>query len=631
MSSLLEQIDSPADLQALPPELLPPLCEEIRERLIAVVSRTGGHLASNLGVVELTVALLRCFTPPADKIVWDVGHQTYAWKLLTGRRDRFDTLRRPDGLSGFTRREESPCDVFGAGHAGTALSAALGLAAARDRRGGGEHVLAVVGDAALANGISLEALNNVAAATSRLILVLNDNEMSIAGSVGSLSRLFGRLLASHHYNRWKSRLERAALRLRMSPLRHAYHRAEAAIKSLFVRNVIFEDLGLRYIGPIDGHDLAALTEALAIAKAYDRPIVLHVATEKGHGYAPAVREPQRWHGVGPFDAAGGEPPAARAGYSEAFGTALAALAANDERIVAITAAMRAGTGLDIFAERFPQRLHDVGICEAHAVVFAAGLAAAGMRPVVAVYSTFMQRAVDCVFHDVCLQRLPVVFCLDRAGVVGADGPTHHGIFDIPLLRSFPGLTIMQPRDEAMLARMLATALRHDGPGVIRYPRDPSPGVALPDEPEPLPIGTAEVILPAGGSAEAPVWIWALGDMVPTALEVAARLRAAAIETGVVDARFVKPLDRALLARQARTARLFVTLENGAVAGGFGSALRETLADVAPATPVRAFGWPDTIIGQGTAESLRRAHGLTAPDIAGAVAAACARPRTAATA
>ncbi|MDD5706738.1 MAG: 1-deoxy-D-xylulose-5-phosphate synthase [Kiritimatiellae bacterium] len=625
MSSLLEEIRGPEDVRSLPRELLEPLAEEIRARMVATVSRTGGHLASNLGVVELTLALLRSFAPPADKIVWDVGHQTYAWKLLTGRRARFDTLRQPDGLSGFLKRAESPCDAFGAGHAGTAISAALGMATARDARGGAEHVVAVVGDAALGNGLSLEALNNVTAATRRLILILNDNEMSISGSVGALSRHFGRLLASHHYNRWKSRIERTALRLHMSPLRRAYHRTEAAIKSLFVQNVLFENLGLRYVGPIDGHDLNALLDALAIAKDYDRPIVLHVATIKGRGYAPAERAPQRWHGVGSFDAATGELPPHRDGYSEAFGAALTALARHDERIVAITAAMRVGTGLDAFAQAFPKRLYDVGICESHAVVFAAGQAAAGLRPVVALYSTFMQRAVDSVLHDVCLQGLPVVFCLDRAGVVGADGPTHHGLHDLPLLRSFPGLTIMQPRDEAMLARMLVSALRYEGPSVIRYPRDPSPGVPIPDQPEPLSPGTAEVVLqpdpsvPAGGT----VWLWALGDMLPLALSAAEHLRARGISLGVVDARFVKPLDLSLLRMQAPVARCFATLENGVMAGGFGSAIQEALAAEGFAVPVRVFGWPDAIVGQGTTDSLRLAHGLTARSIAEAIASACA--------
>ncbi len=630
MSSLLEEINAGQDVQSVPRALLAPLAEELRARIVATVSRNGGHLASNLGMVELTLALLHRFNPPQDKIVWDVGHQTYAWKLLTGRRDRFDTLRQPDGLSGFLKRAESPCDAFGAGHAGTALSAALGMAYARDRNGGAEHVVAVVGDAALGNGISLEALNNVAATTSRLILILNDNEMSIGGSVGALSRHFGRLLVSHHYNRWKNRIERAALQLRMSPLRRAYHRTEAAIKSLFLPNVVFENLGLRYVGPIDGHDLDALLDALAIAKAYDRPIVLHVATVKGRGYAPAEREPHRWHGVAPFDAAAGTLQPHRGGYSEAFGKALAALAADDDRIVAITAAMREGTGLNRFAERFPQRLVDVGICEAHAVVFAAGLACEGMRPVVALYSTFMQRAVDCVLHDVCLQRLPVLFCLDRAGVVGADGPTHHGLFDLPMLRCLPGITIMQPHDEAMLARMLATALAHDGPCVIRYPRDRSPGTPLPDHPAPLVIGTAEVLRsptppPARASAAPPggtVWLWALGDMLPLAFEVADTLQGAGIAAGVVNARFVKPLDVALLRSQAAGASLFATLENGALAGGFGSALLETLAAEGCAVPVRRFGWPDKIIEQGTTESLRRAHNITAPAIAAEIVAAC---------
>ncbi len=622
MGSLNEQINSPADLQRMPHELYPLLAEELRSTIIQTVSQTGGHLASNLGVVELTIALLHHFSPPTDKILWDVSHQTYTWKLLTGRRDRFHTLRQPDGLSGFQKRAESPDDAFDAGHAGTAISAALGFAAARDRLGGTEHVIAVVGDAALSNGLSFEALNNVAATTRRLIVILNDNEMSISGNVGALSRHLGRLLASHPYNRVKSKVEHLAHRLHLDFLRNAYHGAEKTIKSLFVRNVLFEDLGLRYIGPIDGHDLPALLDAILVAKNYDRPIVLHVATQKGRGYAPAEREPQSWHSVSAFDAATGIRPPARQGYSEAFGAALTAQAEKDPRIVAITASMRTGTGLDGFAERFPKRFFDVGICEGHAVTFAAGLAAGGLRPVVALYSTFMQRSVDNVFHDVCLQKLPVLCCLDRAGVVGADGSTHHGIYDIPMLQCLPNITLMQPRDEAMLAHMIATAIRHDGPAVIRYPRDPGPDVVQPDAPEALPIGTAEVLLEPAAPGDV-IWIWALGDMLPLAREVAVILKEAARSAGIVDPRFVKPIDLTLLRRQAASARLFVTLENGAVTGGFGSALQTGLAAAGLAVPVLTFGWPDAVIGQGTTGTLRQSHGLTADAVAASILGACA--------
>lgn len=611
MSSILEQVDGPESIQKLTPMELHQLAQDVRERIIATVSRNGGHLAANLGVVELTIALLSQFDPPRDRVVWDVGHQTYAWKLLTDRRDRFDSIRLPNGLSGFPRRDESPYDTFGGGHAGTALSAALGMAVARDRRGGSEAVIAVVGDAAMSNGISLEALNNISGATDRLIVILNDNEMSISSNVGSLSRHLGRLLSSPRYNRWKAAAERVARQMRMSPLRGVYHRTEQAIKSLFLRNALFEAFGLRYMGPIDGHNLPALVGALAIAKAARHPILLHVATQKGRGYKAAEDAPERWHGVGRFDACTAELVESAPGYSQSFGDCLARLADDNSRLVAISAAMCSGTGLTVFKEKHPDRFMDVGICEEHAVVFAAGLAAEGLRPVVAIYSTFIQRAVDCIMHDVCLQKLPVVFCLDRAGVVGADGSTHHGIFDIPMLRCLPGLVLSQPKDEAELARLLTTALQHTGPFVIRYPRDPGPGVALPKAPEPLEIGKAEVLEPlAPANGADPVWFWALGDMIPLARATAAQLRASGRAAGVVNARFIKPLDTALLSEQAVPGARFVTLENGAVSGGFGSAVQEALSSQGFAHDVICCGWPDVCIGQGTTSGLMAAHGLT---------------------
>ena len=644
MSGILDKMDFPASVRLLAPEALEQLAQELRERIIATVSRNGGHLAANLGAVELTMALLRAFDPARDKIVWDVGHQTYAWKLLTGRAARFDSLRQPGGISGFPRRDESPLDAFGGGHAGTALSAALGMAVARDRRGSSEYVVAVIGDAAMGNGISLEALNNIDGTTGRLIVILNDNEMSISGNVGSLSRHLGRLLSSPKYNRWKGAAERMAQQLRMSPLRGAYHRTEKALKSLFLQNALFEEFGLRYMGPIDGHDHQALADALTIAKNYDRPILLHVATQKGRGYKAAEESPERWHGVGRFDVARAELVEPTPGYSKIFGECLARLADHNPQLCAITAAMCSGTGLTPFEARHPARFFDVGICEEHAVVFAAGLAAEGMRPVVAVYSSFIQRAVDCIMHDVCLQKLPVTFCLDRAGVVGADGSTHHGIFDIAMLRCLPGLTLMQPKDEAELARMLVTAVRHNAPAVIRYPRDPGPGTAVPESPEPLEIGKAEVVEPASAGAspgvkgpdhtfegvsapenrnlpacearrQIPVWLWALGDMLPLARAAAQKLRAAGVVAGVVNARFIKPLDTALLLEQAAAGTVFATLENGVVAGGFGSAVQEALADAGRTNPVLRFGWPDAIVGQGTTATLMAAHGLTAEAVA----------------
>ena len=625
MSEILEKIQKPADLQILTLAAQNRLAEEVREKIIATVSRTGGHLAANLGVVELTIAMLRAFDVPRDKIVWDVGHQSYTWKLLTGRQERFGTLRQADGISGFPRRDESECDAFIGGHAGTALSAALGMAVARDRRDGREFVVAVVGDAAMGNGIALEALNNIEGTTGRLIVVLNDNEMSIGSNVGSLSRHLGQLLANPKYNRWKAMAEhlgqRVGQKLQMtSSLSGAYHRTELAVKSLFLHNALFEEFGLRYMGPIDGHDLQALSDAFTVAKAYDRPILMHVATQKGRGYKAAEEAPDRWHGVGKFDVASAELVEGKPGYSSALGESLVRVAERDPRVVAITAAMCAGTGLTAFEKKFPTRFFDVGICEEHAVVFAAGLAAEGLRPVVALYSTFMQRAVDCVMHDVCLQKLPVVFCLDRAGVVGADGPTHHGVYDIPMLRCLPGLVIMQPKDEAELARMLVTALRHDGPVAIRYPRDPGPDATMAENPEPLNIGEAEVVeFLASASPDIaigkPVWFWALGDMLPLARTAAANLRAAGMAAGVVNARFVKPLDVKLLTEQAKSGAVFAVLENGVMAGGFGSALQEALPQTGCVNPVLRFGWPDEIIGQGTTASLMAAHGLTPEAVA----------------
>ena len=627
--NLLDNINAPQDVQALSAADLPRLAQEVRDAILETVSKNGGHLASNLGAVELTIALLRVFTPPADRVVWDVGHQAYTWKLLTGRRGRFHTLRQKDGISGFVKPAESPCDAFIAGHAGTALSAALGMAAARD--GGGGHVIAVIGDASITNGISLEALNNLEDAGGKVIVILNDNEMSIARNVGTFSRRLGRMLTSVRYNRIKAAAEAAGHRLHMTALRGVYHRIEQAVKSLWLRNAFFEEFGLRYIGPIDGHDFTALENAILSARDDKRSVLVHVATQKGRGFKPAERTPSQWHGVGAFDldapdtkadAPAGPP---RTTYSQAMGEALTALAERDGRITAITAAMCAGTGLEPFARRHPERFHDVGICEAHAAVFAAGLAASGRRPVFAVYSTFLQRAIDCVMHDICLQNLPVVLCIDRAGVVGSDGPTHHGIYDIPMLRCLPNLTIMQPADNAELAAMLTAALAHDAPAAIRYPREPSEirneelGIRNESQNHPIPnscalpilIGKAQVRLaPPHGNA---IWIWALGDMLPLAAQVAERLSARGEAVGIVNARFIKPLDTALLSEQATDgAKAFITLENGAVTGGFGSAVREALSGTG--VPVHTFGWPDRFMPQGTLAQLLEDAGLTAERI-----------------
>lgn len=602
----LASIQGAEDLRRLDGPALGELAREIRTRIIETVSRNGGHLAPNLGVVELTIALLRVFDAAHDRVVWDTGHQVYAWKMLTGRLELFDGLRTYGGISGFVKPEESPCDAFGAGHAGTALSLALGMAAARDRLRENRHVVAVVGDAAIGNGVSLEALNNLAGTARRLIVVLNDNEMSIADNVGSLGRYFGRLLASPHYNRIKTSLERLGLRLRMSPLRGTYHRLEEALKSLVLENVLFEEFGLRYIGPIDGHNVAAVETALSVAREYDRPILVHVNTRKGQGYAPAEKTPENWHSTSAFDISTGvRVTSPRPSWSEVFGRELVDLAAKDSRICAISAGMRDGTGLHSFAEKFPDRFYDVGICEAHAVTFAAGLAASGQRPVVALYSSFLQRAVDGVFHDLCLQGMPVLLMLDRAGLVGDDGPTHHGMLDIPMLRCIPGIIQMQPGDAGELAAMLRSAFGWERTVAIRYPKGEAPEAA--GEIEPLAMGRAHVL---SGEPGAEAQLWGLGGETSVLARAAAVLAGDGISAGVVNARFIKPLDRELLLRQAAAGtRLFVCLENGAASGGFGSAVGEVLAESGQTAGLLALGWPDRFVAHGCPDRLRRDHGL----------------------
>lgn len=615
MGNIIDKVNFPADLKNLALPEMDQLAGEIRSLIIDTVSKTGGHLAPNLGVVELTMAILHVFNTPKDHVVWDVGHQTYTWKILTGRKDRFSTLRQFGGLSGFPRRDESKYDVFGTGHSGTAISAALGLAVARDRRGTDEHVIAVLGDGSLGCGISLEGLNNIATTTNRLIVILNDNEMSISVNVGATARYLGRLLASPRYNRWKGSIEDAARRLRLGRLRHAYYKIEEMLKSMFLRSVLFEELGLRYIGPVDGHNMHALLDALTIAKNYDKPIIVHVSTQKGKGYPPAEAQPAEWHGRSSFDIATGETLAQKSSptYAAVFGSVMERFAAQDDRIVAITAAMSAGTGLANFAKRFPDKFFDVGICEEHAVVFAAGLAAAGMRPVFAVYSTFSQRAIDCIIHDVCLQSLPVVICLDRAGIVGDDGPTHHGVFDIALLRSVPNLIMAQPRNEAELANLLFSAIKWGKPVAIRYPRGSGPGTPVPDAFSEIPPGKAEVV--REGTA---IQIWALGDMVPMAERVADILTGQGMSAGVVNARFIRPLDEELLAKHSSTAQAIATIENGVVKGGFGSAVGSSLAANHFEGSFLPFGWPDEFLPHGNQDELSTLFSFNAKTIAAAI-------------
>lgn len=609
MNDMLASINGPADLRNRSIRELELIAGEIRSLIIETVSRTGGHLAPNLGTVELTLALLRVFQPPEDKIMWDVSHQAYAYKILTGRRDTFHTLRQYGGISGFLSRKESCCDAFGAGHSGTALSAALGMAVARDRRQGREHVVAIVGDGALGCGISLEALNNISSTARRMVVVLNDNEMSISANVGAVSRYLGELLANPRYNRWKAGIESAVLKMsgEARMLRRAYWRLEEAIKSIFLHSVLFEELGLRYIGPIDGHDLPRLISAMEIARDYDRPILLHVATQKGRGYTFAETSPETWHGTAGFDIASGQPKPAgiSPSYSQIMATALEVLASRNSSIVAITAAMKSGTGLTPFADRYPDRFFDVGICEEHAAVFAAGLAAAGLQPVFAVYSTFAQRSVDCIIHDVCLQELPVIFCLDRAGIVGDDGPTHHGIFDIALLRPIPNLAILQPADGMELVNMLYSATVWKKPVVIRYSRGGSPGFIMPEKFAEIPYGKARI---AREGWE--VQIWSLGDMLAIALETSELLAARGVSAGVVDARFVSPLDEDLLATQSGRARCFLTLENAVATGGFGSTVEECLVRRGFKGGVIRGGWPKEFLPHGAPAILMERYGLT---------------------
>ncbi len=610
---MIEKINSPADLKQLSLPELDALAAEIRALIIESVGKTGGHLAPNLGTVELTIALLKVFDPPADKLLWDVSHQTYTYKILTGRRDAFRTLRQKDGISGFLSRAESPYDAFGAGHAGTALSAAMGMAVARDKREGKEHVVAVVGDGALGCGCSFEALNNLAFCSKRMIVVLNDNEMSISANVGSISRYLGELLAHPRYNRWKTSVEDfAKQKLKLLWLRNIYFRIEGAVKSLFLHSVIFEEFGLRYIGPIDGHNIRTMISALEIARDSDKPILLHITTTKGKGYELAEREPDLWHGTGAFECKTGRilNKSSQLTYSGVFGQTLERLAAKNDRIMAITAAMSVGTGLSGFALRYPARFFDVGISEEHAVVFAAGLACDGCVPVVAVYSTFAQRVVDYVIHDVCLQNLPVVFCLDRAGIVADDGPTHHGIFDIALFRSIPNLVMMQPKDEAELAHMLNTAVSLGKPVIIRYPRGCGPGAALPDELRTLETGKAEVIQEGSD-----VWIWALGDMIPTAEKAATILAGRGLSVGVVNARFIRPLDEELLRGHCAGARVLATIENGVAEGGFGSAVTEWLTKNNFTGRVLRFGWPDRFVPHGSMKDLADQFSLSESAIA----------------
>jgi 1-deoxy-D-xylulose-5-phosphate synthase len=614
---LLASIRGPADVKALSPAELTQLAQEIREELIAVTAKNGGHIGPNLGVVELTLALHRVFDSPTDQFVFDVAHQGYVHKLLTGRGGEFfKRLRQTGGASGFLYRSESPHDPFGAGHAGTALSAALGMATARDLRGTAEHVVALCGDAAFTCGITLEAMNNVVSSTKRLIVILNDNEWSIAKNVGAISKYLNRISTSPTYNKVHHDVEAFFKSFPAGvEMNRVYMKWKRETKDFFVESSLFEKFGLRYLGPVDGHNLDALVKNLEFAKHCDVPVIVHVLTKKGKGLEAAVAHPERFHGAAPYDPITGEnkKPSVHAApnFQDVFGLALTRFARANPNIVGITGAMPSGTGLSHLATGAPQQFFDVGIAEEHAVLFAAGMATKGFRPVCAIYSTFLQRAYDQVIHDVALQNLPVTFCMDRAGLSPNDGPTHHGLFDLSYLRCVPNATIMQPKDEDELVDMLHTSLNLPGPGFIRYPRGSGTGATIKDQPALLPVGHAEVLREGSN-----IMIWALGGMVQDALKLAERLSSEEnISVGVVNARFVKPLDRALLLSHAACIPLLVTMEDHVLAGGFGSAVIEALQDGDCPTAVERIGWPDKFVEHGSnVEVLRAAYGLSADDI-----------------
>ena len=605
-TGLLNKIDSPKDIKNLNYDALKELAQEIRDYMIEVISKNGGHLAPNLGVVELTLALHKVFNCPKDKIIWDVGHQSYIHKIITGRREAFKTLRQYNGLSGFPKIQESEYDAFGTGHSSTSISAALGMAIARDLKGENNEVIAVIGDGSMTGGMAYEALNNTGDLQKKLIIILNDNEMSIAKNVGAMSDYLYQLRTAKTYTRIKKDLEGWLKHKNYGEnIINIVRRVKGSVKYLLVPGSVFEHLGFKYYGPVDGHDLEHLVEVLEVAKATPGPVIIHVITKKGKGYEPAEKSPNKFHGTGPFDIVTGKKITklgAPVTYTEVFGKTLVDIAKDNKKIVAITAAMPDGTGLNYFADAYPDRFFDVGIAEQHAVTAAAGMAAAGLHPVVAVYSTFMQRAFDSVLHDICMQNLPVVLGLDRAGLVGDDGYTHHGVFDYSYLRLMPQMTIMAPKDENELRHMLATAVNFNGPIALRYPRGSGLGVEITEPLHTLPIGKAEEI-----KTGSDVCLWAVGSMVDEAVKAAEALAEQGISAGVVNMRFVKPLDTELLVKTALQCKNIVTLEEGTVEGGAGSAVLEELNDNGLVGKVKVLnlGIPDKYIPHGDKKLLLR--------------------------
>ncbi|CAN5734686.1 1-deoxy-D-xylulose-5-phosphate synthase [soil metagenome] len=617
--SLLSTIQSPADLKRLRREQLPQLAQEIRDRLIECCSVTGGHIGASLGVVELSVALLYEFDSPTDKIVWDVGHQAYAWKLLTGRNEPFPTLRQRGGISGFLKRDENEHDQFGAGHAGTAVSAAFGMATARDLRGESHKVVAIVGDGALTCGLSYEGMNNAGHSERDIILIVNDNGMSISPNVGAISKTLGRIVADPRTNRVREKIKGMTFALGGvfgDGVVDFAKNVEESVKNLFSPGMLFEELGFRYFGPIDGHDLPKLCDTLEFVRGMHGPRVIHVMTQKGKGFSHAETNQEKWHGLAAYDPVTGEARKKASGpptWTQVFGDALAALGSEHPELVAITAAMPSGTGTNAFQQKHPQRFFDVGIAEGHAVTFAGGLATQGIRPVVAIYSTFLQRAYDNVIHDIAVQRLPVIFCMDRAGLVGEDGQTHMGLYDIAYMLAVPGMTVTAPKDGDELVGLLRTAMAHtEGPFSTRYPRDKAPAepadaAAIPA----VPYGTWEQLR----KGREDVAILAVGTMVAPALEAAELLAREGVDCAVVNCRFLKPLDSALLEVLVQRHRVLVTVEEGTIVNGFGAYLAETLQTTHPEVRVVALGVPDRLIDQAPRAEQLELYGLTAAGIA----------------
>lgn len=613
---LLNNIEFPEDLKKIPQERLPEVAQELREFIIRSVSETGGHLASSLGAVELSIALHYFFNAPEDKIIWDVGHQAYPHKVLTGRKRAFHTLRQLNGISGFPKPSESPYDAFGAGHSSTSISAALGMAAARDLGNKTFKVVAVIGDGSMTAGLAFEGLNQAGHLKKDMIVILNDNEMSISQNVGALSAFLSRKLTGKFAIRLKSEVENFIKSIPRigERLMGIAKRAEDSLITLLTPGMLFEGLGFHYVGPVDGHDINALIAAFNNVGCVKGPVLLHVLTKKGKGYLPAEQEPSVFHGVGPFDIETGfQKVGNRRSYTSVFSSTLLELADADQRVVAITAAMPEGTGLSRFAKRFPDRFFDVGIAEQHALTFAAGLAKEGFIPVTAIYSTFLQRAYDEVFHDVCLQDLPVVIAMDRAGIVGQDGPTHHGLYDISYLRHIPNLIISAPKDEDELRHMLYSSINYKKPAAVRYPRGNCLGVEMTGPLMQIPAGKAEVLINGSDLA-----VIALGTMVYPAKEAVEKLGAEGISAALVNARFVKPLDEELIAGLAKKTGRIITIEENALQGGFGSAILELLEERGIKCEVKRIGVPDEFVEHGGQEELRARYGLDAKGIEKAI-------------